>query len=863
MVVYRKDLPDLDTELGTTATQITEANSNEVEKTPCPSPCMVPRAILISRPNSHPFQDRHLILDQPVKVGRSVARCRPSPNNAIFDCKVLSRNHALLWYENGKFFLQDTKSSNGTFVNNQRLSKGSEESLARETSSGDIVQFGVDVVENSRKVTHGCIVVTLKLFLPDGKEAKASPTTAVVPTTPGTTISMQDLYQLSQYLQEAIHREQILETKLCTLQRVVTSSQEASDNGWKVLIDEDRLLSRIETLESQLQDFSKSISEDKISEELAKYQDEKDKYESTAKESLKNVLQEKLEAVQRAQELESSLAGTELECNHLRDVYENTQQELLLLAAKNDEHLKEIEELGKSLKETEEKEEKLSNKAMEEKQALENKLEEMKMQEKLLAAQIESLQANNDFAKEQLMAMKVRYEKLKSDDGYLKTDETNGIPTQGTLMNTSGEVEKVKEFVNTNKYHYSQKKLFTSGHLEKSENDLVESRNKIQELTSKLDEVEDEKLKSEYEIEKLKGEVIFLRERLETTKKERTSDESLAFICSNDDEENDTSFECYKLQLEMKKMQEELECLQNFTARTELSQLQQLMEEAQQETKDRENQVTQLKMELARTEEQLQDARQQVIILKDKISNLEQDSMRKQEEVSSLRVLIDEERKVQQKLTTTVEQTKKHLQDTQQNAKQSQNETDHLKRKLKTMLEELWSTETSTVDSNKHSAELYAMKEECSSLRSRIQSLETEIQKYKSGYDKLTFDYKKLEESYSRLEAYKVVLENKGDSYWKEELVKIKCSLEGVQKKLDEAQEEILLLNNCYAECNKEKSQLQRDLTNVKDDLLCMSSHSKTVALCSIIFAMLLAFLLTFCPSILHITGTSDTTNQT
>lgn len=60
---------------------------------------------------------------------------------------VLSRNHALIWYENGKFYLQDTKSSNGTFVNNQRLSKGSEESPAREVCSGDILQ--VYKIENS------------------------------------------------------------------------------------------------------------------------------------------------------------------------------------------------------------------------------------------------------------------------------------------------------------------------------------------------------------------------------------------------------------------------------------------------------------------------------------------------------------------------------------------------------------------------------------------------------------------------------------------------------------------------------------------------------------------------------------------
>lgn len=131
---------------------------------------MAAKAILICRPNSDRFEDRTLTLDQQIKVGRAVARAKPTESNAIFDCKVLSRHHALLWYEDGKFYLQDTKSSNGTFVNNNRLSAD-----RHEISSGDIVQFGVDVIENNRKVTHGCIIATLKLYLPDGKEAKASP----------------------------------------------------------------------------------------------------------------------------------------------------------------------------------------------------------------------------------------------------------------------------------------------------------------------------------------------------------------------------------------------------------------------------------------------------------------------------------------------------------------------------------------------------------------------------------------------------------------------------------------------------------------------------------------------------------------
>lgn len=59
-------------------------------------------AILSCRPNSHPFQERHISLHEAVKIGRSVARARPSASNGIFDCKVLSRNHAMLWYESEK-----------------------------------------------------------------------------------------------------------------------------------------------------------------------------------------------------------------------------------------------------------------------------------------------------------------------------------------------------------------------------------------------------------------------------------------------------------------------------------------------------------------------------------------------------------------------------------------------------------------------------------------------------------------------------------------------------------------------------------------------------------------------------------------
>ena len=249
---------------------------------------MTAKGVLICRDNSHPFQERTLALDHPVKIGRSVARAKATSTNAIFDCKVLSRNHAILWYDAGKFYLQDTKSSNGTFVNNNRLSSSGQESSAREVCSGDIVQFGVDVVENTKKLTHGCIVATLKLYLPDGKEAKASSSTSA---TPVAGITFEDIYILNQFVQEATRREQALHCKLSYLQQLVENTQKAASQSWKALIDEDRLLSRVETVESQLVVYSKNFTEDKVRNELVKLQEEKATYQNAAKEALQKILQ--------------------------------------------------------------------------------------------------------------------------------------------------------------------------------------------------------------------------------------------------------------------------------------------------------------------------------------------------------------------------------------------------------------------------------------------------------------------------------------------------------------------------------------------------------------------------------------------
>ncbi|XP_060622114.2 sarcolemmal membrane-associated protein isoform X35 [Anolis sagrei] len=407
-------------------------------------------AIFTCRPNSHPFQERHVYLDEPVKIGRSVARCRPAQNNATFDCKVLSRNHALVWFDQktGKFYLQDTKSSNGTFINSQRLSRGSEESPPCEILSGDIIQFGVDVTENTRKVTHGCIVSTIKLFLPDGMEARLrsdvihaplpSPVDKVAANTPS--MYSQELFQLSQYLQEALHREQMLEQKLATLQRLLAVTQEASDTSWQALIDEDRLLSRLEVMGNQLQACSKTQTEDSLRKELIALQEDKHNYETTAKESLRRVLQEKIEVVRKLSEVERSLSNTEDECTHLKEMNERTQEELQELANKYNGAVNEIKDLTDKLKTAEGRQEEIQQKGQVEKKELQQKIEEMEEREQELQAKIEALQADNDFTNERLTALQVRLEHLQ--EKALKEHNSLGIQVDDFIPKINGSAEK-------------------------------------------------------------------------------------------------------------------------------------------------------------------------------------------------------------------------------------------------------------------------------------------------------------------------------------------------------------------------------------------------------------------------------------
>lgn len=80
-----------------------------------------------------------------------------------FKSKVVSRGHAEVWCEpGGKFFIRDTKSSSGTFLNHIRLSAPNVESRPHSIKDGDILQLGVDYQGGTEEI-YRCVKIRVEL----------------------------------------------------------------------------------------------------------------------------------------------------------------------------------------------------------------------------------------------------------------------------------------------------------------------------------------------------------------------------------------------------------------------------------------------------------------------------------------------------------------------------------------------------------------------------------------------------------------------------------------------------------------------------------------------------------------------------
>ncbi|XP_075618163.1 sarcolemmal membrane-associated protein isoform X15 [Balearica regulorum gibbericeps] len=745
-------------------------------------------AIFTCRPNSHPFQERHVYLDEPVKIGRSVARCRPAQNNATFDCKVLSRNHALVWFDHktGKFYLQDTKSSNGTFINSQRLSRGSEESPPCEIMSGDIIQFGVDVTENTRKVTHGCIVSTIKLFLPDGMEARLrsdvihaplpSPVDKVAANTPS--MYSQELFQLSQYLQEALHREQMLEQKLATLQRLLAVTQEASDTSWQALIDEDRLLSRLEVMGNQLQACSKNQTEDSIRKELIALQEDKHNYETTAKESLRRVLQEKIEVVRKLSEVERSLSNTEDECTHLKEMNERTQEELRELANKYNGAVNEIKDLSDKLKVAEGRQEEIQQKGLAEKKELQHKIDEMEEREQELQAKIEALQADNDFTNERLTALQDKI----IDEGHLtKVEETKLLKESQARVKESD----LSDTLSPSK----EKSSDDTTDAQMDDQDLNEPIAKVALLKDELQGAQSE-TEAKQEIQQLHKELIEAQELARTSKQKCFELQALL------EEER----KAYRVQVEESNKQ--INVLQ--------AQLRRLQEDIETLREEKENEISSTRNELVSAQNEILSLQQ---VAEKAASERNTDISALQDELQTVRAELERWRKDASEYEKEIVSLQASFQlRCQQCEDQQKEEATRLKGELEKLKAE-WSA---------LEAECVTLRKENTLLTSEVQRQEKELSSSQKQSLALTSDISVLEMSRKELENQMGSLREKHQrdaASLKSQLSEAESQAKDVQKEYERTQTVLSELKAKYEMAEQKNQSLTEELKQCKENL--------------------------------------------
>ncbi|NXA54728.1 SLMAP protein, partial [Nothocercus julius] len=800
-------------------------------------------AIFTCRPNSHPFQERHVYLDEPVKIGRSVARCRPAQNNATFDCKVLSRNHALVWFDHktGKFYLQDTKSSNGTFINSQRLSRGSEESPPCEIMSGDIIQFGVDVTENTRKVTHGCIVSTIKLFLPDGMEARLrsdvihaplpSPVDKVAANTPS--MYSQELFQLSQYLQEALHREQMLEQKLATLQRLLAVTQEASDTSWQALIDEDRLLSRLEVMGNQLQACSKNQTEDSIRKELIALQEDKHNYETTAKESLRRVLQEKIEVVRKLSEVERSLSNTEDECTHLKEMNERTQEELRELANKYNGAVNEIKDLSDKLKLAEGRQEEIQQKGLAEKKELQHKIDEMEEREQELQAKIEALQADNDFTNERLTALQVRLEHLQ--EKTLKEHNSLGIQVDDFIPKINGSTEKGTlsfrrggDCTSMHQFLECQNKIIDEGHLTKVEERklLKENQAKVKEsdlsdtLSPSKEKSSDDTTDAQMDDQELNepiAKVALLKDELQGAQSETEAKQEIEQLHKELVEAQELAKTSKQKCFELQALLEEERKAYRMQVEESNKQINVLQAQLRRLQEDIENLREEKENEISSTRNQLIDAQNEIVLLQQvaekTASERDTDISALQEELQKVRAELERWRKDASDYEKEIISLQASFQlRCQQCEDQQKEEATRLKGELEKLREE-WSA---------LEAECATLKKENTLLASELQRQEKELSSSQEQSLALTSDINVLEMSRKELENQMGSLREKHQrdaASLKSQLSEAENQAKDVQKEYERTQTVLSELKAKFEMAEQEKQSITDELKQCKENL--------------------------------------------
>lgn len=177
------------------------------------------------------------------------------------------------------------------------MSPANEDSPGKEIHSNDIIQFGVEVVDSTSKITHGCIILRIKLFYPNGSEASRAATMFNIPTAN----MLPPYYSYTQMME----REQQIYQKLNSIEEVLEKAHLLADMTIHTKKEEEQLVKQLDVLQSTCDE--KTNYAHMLEFELEHLKDNIEKQESRHSEDSKLI-----------RSLEGRLKGREIELENIQ-----------------------------------------------------------------------------------------------------------------------------------------------------------------------------------------------------------------------------------------------------------------------------------------------------------------------------------------------------------------------------------------------------------------------------------------------------------------------------------------------------------------------------------------------------------------
>ncbi|XP_068454686.1 TRAF3-interacting JNK-activating modulator [Clinocottus analis] len=127
------------------------------------------------------------------------------------------------------------------------------------------------------------------------------------------TVKESDLQMLTDYLQEALWREEAVKKKLVALQESTSSLMNTSNTIWTARCSEDLMRNKIKALEAQLQVCLQKFPKDGVTKLVIQMEKQKLVYEEKAMVALQKVTQEKTEALIKSETMQEALTTAKAE----------------------------------------------------------------------------------------------------------------------------------------------------------------------------------------------------------------------------------------------------------------------------------------------------------------------------------------------------------------------------------------------------------------------------------------------------------------------------------------------------------------------------------------------------------------------